>query len=61
MFSTENFDRWTGSAASTPPPGPTRRWQELLETYEQPPLDDGDHAELDEYVARRRAEIEADL
>ena len=37
------------------------RWQEALETYERPPLDDGIRAELDEYVARRRAEIEADL
>ena len=34
-------------------------WKELLATYEQPPLDPAVDEELEAYVARRRAEIEA--
>ena len=61
VFSTDNFDRWDRLGSLDTAARATRRWQELLETYEQPPLDDAIAAELDEYVARRRAEIEADL
>lgn len=61
VFSTDNFDRWSRMGGLDTAARATRRWQELLETYEQPPLDDAIKAELDEYVARRRAEIEAEL
>ena len=61
VFSTDNFDRWDRHGRLDAAARATRRWQELLETYEQPPLDDAIAAELEEYVARRRTEIEADL
>ena len=35
----------------------TKRWQELLESYEQPPLDEAIEEELVEYVERRAAEL----
>ncbi len=61
VFSTENFDRWNRLGQLDTAARAAIRWQEALATYEQPPLDDGIRAELDEYVGRRRAEIEADL
>ena len=39
------------------PAAPSDRWQALLETYEQPPLDDAVEAELVEFVERRAREL----
>jgi trimethylamine--corrinoid protein Co-methyltransferase len=61
VFSTDNFDRWSRYGSLDATARAAVRWQEALATYERPPLDDAIRAELDEYVARRRAEIEADL
>jgi trimethylamine--corrinoid protein Co-methyltransferase len=61
VFSTEGFDRWTRNGELDTEARAGRRWRELLETWERPPLDEAIDAELEEYVARRKAEIEADL
>ena len=54
---TENFDRWTRNGSVDHAARATRRWQELLDTYEPPPLDDAVEEELVEYVERRASEL----
>jgi trimethylamine--corrinoid protein Co-methyltransferase len=57
VFSTENFERWTRMGSLDTAARAAKRWPEWLERWEAPPLDDGLHAELREYVARRTAEL----
>jgi trimethylamine--corrinoid protein Co-methyltransferase len=57
LSSTENFDRWTKKGARDTTARAGELWRSTLETYEQPPLDDGVRAELEEFVVRRRAEL----
>ena len=45
------------TGASTPPARATKIYQDKLEAYEAPPLDDAIRAELEEYVTRRRTEL----
>lgn len=40
-----------------PPPGEAASWERLLEAYEDPGLDEGVTAALEEYVAKRKAEL----
>jgi trimethylamine--corrinoid protein Co-methyltransferase len=56
-FSTENFERWTRYGSLDTAARAAKRWPEWLERWEAPALDDGVHAELREYVARRTAEL----
>ena len=42
LSSTENFDRWTKKGARDTTARAGEMWRETLESYEQPPLDDGD-------------------
>jgi trimethylamine--corrinoid protein Co-methyltransferase len=57
VASTENIDRWTKNGSLDHQARAGRRWQALLETYEQPPLDEAVEAELVEFVQRRAAEL----
>ena len=57
LSSTENFDRWQRTAATTPPRAREVIWRRTLEEYEQPPLDEAIRAELQAYVDRRRTEL----
>jgi trimethylamine--corrinoid protein Co-methyltransferase len=57
VASTENIDRWTKNGSLDHAARATRRWRELLETYERPPLDPALEEELVEYVERRAAEL----
>jgi trimethylamine---corrinoid protein Co-methyltransferase len=57
VATTENNDRWTRGGSLEHAARATRRWQELLESYEQPPLDEAIEEELVEYVERRAAEL----
>jgi trimethylamine--corrinoid protein Co-methyltransferase len=57
LSSTENFDRWTKKGGRDTTARAAEIWRTTLESYEQPPLDDGVRAELQEFVARRRAEL----
>jgi trimethylamine---corrinoid protein Co-methyltransferase len=60
-FSTEGYERWlTGGGKDTAVRAETR-WRELLEGYQQPPLDESTTGALEEFVERRRREIEAEL
>jgi len=57
LSSTENFDRWQRNGGHDAAARAATIWRETLERYEPPPLDDGLRAELEEFVARRRAEL----
>jgi trimethylamine---corrinoid protein Co-methyltransferase len=57
VATTENNDRWTRGGSLEHAARATKRWQELLESYEQPPLDEALEEELVEYVERRAAEL----
>ncbi|MEO8967486.1 MAG: trimethylamine methyltransferase family protein, partial [Solirubrobacteraceae bacterium] len=57
LSSTENFDRWTKKGARDTTARAGEIWRAQLESYEQPPLDDGIEAELREFVDRRRIEL----
>ncbi len=57
LSSTANFERWKklGGEDATARAGDL--WRKALEEYEEPPLDAGIRAELDEYVTRRTTEL----
>ena len=57
LSSSENYERWNRNGGRDTAERATTIYQEKLEAYEAPPLDDGIAAELDEYVTRRRAEL----
>jgi trimethylamine---corrinoid protein Co-methyltransferase len=57
LSSTENFDRWTRNGGKDAAERAGEIWRRTLEEYEEPPLDDGVRAQLQEFVARRRAEL----
>jgi trimethylamine--corrinoid protein Co-methyltransferase len=61
VFSTENFDRWDRNGRLDTAMRASRRWRELLERWERPPLDEAVDAQLEEYAERRRREILAEL
>jgi trimethylamine--corrinoid protein Co-methyltransferase len=57
VASSENFDRWTRGGSLDHAARAGRRVQELLDAYEQPPLDEAIEEELLEFVERRAAEL----
>jgi trimethylamine---corrinoid protein Co-methyltransferase len=57
LSSTENFDRWQRNGGRDATERAGELWRKTLDEYEQPALDDAIRAELDEFVARRRAEL----
>ncbi len=57
LSSSENYERWMRGGALDTAARASKIWQQRLEEYEQPPLDDAVRAELEAYVSRRRAEL----
>src|SRR5207302_4451103 len=57
VASTENNDRWTRNGSLDHTARASARWKELLESYEQPALDDAIEAELVEFFERRAVEL----
>jgi trimethylamine---corrinoid protein Co-methyltransferase len=57
LSSTENFDRWTKNGGADAAERAGRIYQETLDNYEQPPIDDAVRDQLRDYVARRRIEL----
>ncbi|MDX6475979.1 MAG: trimethylamine---corrinoid protein Co-methyltransferase, partial [Gaiellaceae bacterium] len=57
VATTENNDRWTRGGSLEHAARATKRWQDVLESYEQPPLDEALEEELVEYVERRAVEL----
>jgi trimethylamine---corrinoid protein Co-methyltransferase len=57
LSSTENFDRWSKNGGADAAERAGRIYQETLDEYEQPPIDDAVRDELRDYVAKRRIEL----
>jgi trimethylamine---corrinoid protein Co-methyltransferase len=57
LSSTENFERWQKKGGRDATARAAEIWRATLEEYEQPELDEGVRAELEEYVVRRRREL----
>ncbi len=57
VASTENIDRWTRNGSLDYAARATGRWQQMLEAYEQPPLDEAIEQELVEFVEQRALEL----
>ncbi|MGZ4491060.1 MAG: trimethylamine methyltransferase family protein [Nocardioidaceae bacterium] len=57
LSSSENYERWMRNGGVDAAGRATRIYQQKLEEYEQPPLDDAIRLELEEYVVRRRKEL----
>ena len=54
-----NFETWSDDGARTATERANGIWKQLLAEYEPPPLDEAAAAAIDDYVERRRREIEA--
>ena len=57
LSSSENYERWMRNGAKDTAARAAKIYQEKLDEYEPPPLDEAIRAELEEYVVRRRAEL----
>jgi trimethylamine--corrinoid protein Co-methyltransferase len=52
-----NFDGWANNGGADAAERAGRIYQETLDEYEQPPIDDAVRDELRDYVAKRRIEL----
>ena len=52
-----SFEQWEEEGSLTAAQRANARWKQLLAEYEAPPLDDAVDAELQDYVARRKASM----
>lgn len=57
LSSSENYERWMRNGGLDAAARATKIYQQKLEEYAAPPLDDAVRAELEEYVIRRRKEL----
>jgi trimethylamine--corrinoid protein Co-methyltransferase len=57
LSSTQNFERWTKKGALDATARAAGIWQQKLDEYQQPPMDEAVGEELADYVARRRREL----
>lgn len=54
----DSFETWNAAGGHSAEERATTAWQQLLERYERPPLDDAVDEALLEFMARRRTEID---
>jgi trimethylamine--corrinoid protein Co-methyltransferase len=59
LSSSDNFERWTRNGAKNTAVRANEMAHKKIEEYEKPPMDDAIKAELDEFVAKRKLELEA--
>ncbi|RLV47816.1 trimethylamine methyltransferase [Nocardioides mangrovicus] len=57
LSSSENYERWMRNGANDATARAEKKYTDVLEAYEPPPLDEAIREELEEYVVRRRAEL----
>jgi trimethylamine---corrinoid protein Co-methyltransferase len=57
LSSTENFERWSRNGGKDAVERAGEIWRRTLEEYEEPPIDEGVRAQLQEFVKRRRTEL----
>lgn len=58
VFDYNSFEQWDAAGGTWAHDVAARAWRDKLDAYEQPPLDAGIEAELSEFMARRRTEID---
>ncbi|MDJ0711490.1 MAG: trimethylamine methyltransferase family protein [Woeseiaceae bacterium] len=58
ISSRENFERWQEAGSADAATRANGAWKQLLKDYEQPPLDPGIDEALEDYVERRKLEIQ---
>jgi trimethylamine--corrinoid protein Co-methyltransferase len=58
LSSADNFDRWTRNGEKTTDIRANEIAKKMISEYEAPAMDDAIKAELDEFVARRKKELE---
>ena len=52
-----SFEQWAEEGALDAAQRANTIWKQQLASYQPPPIDDGIDAELNDYVARRKAEL----
>jgi trimethylamine--corrinoid protein Co-methyltransferase len=57
LSSSENYERWMRNGSNDAAARATKIYQQRLEEYEQPPLDEAIRQEMEEFVNRRRKEL----
>ena len=58
MFRSQAYPTWVKQGSPTAEDVATREWQTLLESYEDPGIDDAVDAQLRDFVDRRSRELE---
>lgn len=58
LFDHMSFAQWEAAGSANATTRATAAWKQLLESYEDPGLDDTIDAELQDFIARRRTEID---
>jgi trimethylamine--corrinoid protein Co-methyltransferase len=58
LFRSQAYPTWTKQGAAETPEVATKEWKKLLESWEDPGLDDGIEAELQEFMAVRKRELD---
>ena len=57
VSSTENYERWSRNGGNDTAARASAIWKQMLEEYEEPPMEPDLKAELEAYVDRRRTEL----
>ncbi len=55
----DNYEKWEAEGSEDAYKRANKIWKQMLANYQQPALDDGKREALEEFVAKRRAEIRA--
>jgi len=53
----DNYETWRAGGATTATQRANKIWKQMLEEYEQPPIDPGIDEALKDHVARRKREL----
>ncbi len=59
VFSMDNYEKWEEEGSEDTYKKANKVWKQMLKDYEAPPLDEAIVEELNDFVAHRRAEIQA--
>ena len=57
MMNSDNYEQWLADGSQSAEERAAARCRQMLDEYEEPALDDHIREELDDYVARRDAEL----
>lgn len=59
VFNMDNYEKWEAEGSEDSYKRANKVWKQMLANYQQPALDEGKKEALEEFVAKRRAEIRA--